>query len=127
MTSPHLRIESPSVRCVNGRFDAWARRIAVVAGWGVSMALLSAYDLTACWGTPLTFVCLSLLVGSLRNNPSRGAAGRGKPGVIAVEDGAVRVEIGRRTQTIARGDVVAGWTEEGRGRARVIQIGRAHV
>ncbi|MGK4000917.1 PH domain-containing protein [Sorangium sp. So ce1024] len=123
MTSPRLRIESSSLRIVSHRRRAWARRIAVVGGWGVSMALLAAYapDLTGIYGTALTFLCLALLVGSLRGGPAAGAARRGEPGAVTVVDGgALCVQIGGRTRTIARGDVVAGWTEEGRGQGRVL-------
>lgn len=130
MTSPSLRIESPSLGIVNRRRRAWARRIAVVGVWGVCMALLAAYapDLTGIYGTALTFVCLALLVGSLRGGPTAGAARRGEPGTVTVDGGALRVQIGGRTQTIARGDVVAGWTEEGRGRTRVtLQIRTGEV
>lgn len=87
------------------------------------MALLAAYapDLTGIYGTALTFLCLALLVGSLRGGPAAGAARRGEPGAVTVVDGgALCVQIGGRTRTIARGDVVAGWTEEGRGQGRVL-------
>jgi hypothetical protein len=122
MASPTLRIESPSIHVENRRLHTWGARLAVVGGWGVCMALLSAFapDLTGCYGTPLTFACLALLVGSLRGSgAAAGTARRGQPGAVTVEDGALRVEIGGRTQTIARDQVSAGWTEEGRGSARV--------
>ncbi|WP_437298089.1 PH domain-containing protein [Sorangium sp. So ce426] len=121
MTSPRLCIESPSLRIVSRR-RAWALRIAVVGGWGVSMALLTAYapDLTGIYGTALTFLCLALLVGSLRGGPTAGAARRGQPGAVTADGGALYVQIGGRTRTIARGDIVAGWTEEGRGHGRVM-------
>lgn len=130
MTSPRLHIESPSLRIVNRRRRAWARRLAVVGGWGVSMALLAAYapDLAGLYGTPLTFASLALLVGPLRGSPTAGAARRGEPGAVTVDGGALCVQIGGRTRTIARSDVVAGWTEEGRCGGRVaLQIRTGEV
>jgi hypothetical protein len=121
--SAALRVESPSVSVVARRRDAWVARFAVVGGWVVFQGLLSTSTETmaaGCWGTVLAFSALALLVGSFRGDPTVGVIRHGKKGVATVEGGALRVESGGHTRTIAVERITSGWTDGSVGGERVV-------
>jgi hypothetical protein len=120
---PRLQLESPSVRVVHRRRDAWLKRAAVVGGWIAAQTLLSVFaaPTAGCWGTLLGFSALALLLGTLRGDGSLGVTRGGGPGTLTLEGDVLRVDAGWRNRIgIPLAHIVAGWTEGGAAGERVV-------